>query len=76
MGLSVMGIPYSFAIALGIAVLDLMPVLGSGGIFLPWAAIALVMGNFPTAIGTALLYVIFTARRSRRAVFYGCRARN
>ena len=63
-GLSIMGISYSFAIALGIAVFDLMPVLGTGGILLPWAAIALVMGDFPRAIGVALLYVVITAVRN------------
>ena len=64
LGLSILKIPYAFAIALGIAIFDLMPILGTGGILLPWAVILLVMGNFPLAVGVALLYIILTAVRN------------
>ena len=64
LGLSILNIPYALAIALGIAIFDLMPILGTGGILLPWAVILLVMGNFPLAIGVALLYVAITAIRN------------
>ena len=64
LGLSVLKIPYALAISLGIAIFDLMPILGTGGILLPWAVILLVMGNIPLAIGVALLYVAITAIRN------------
>ena len=64
LGLSIMKIPYALAIGLGIAVFDLMPVLGTGGILLPWAAVLLVMGNFPLSLGILLLYIIITAVRN------------
>lgn len=64
LGLSILNIPYAFAIALGIAIFDLMPILGTGGILLPWSAVLLIMGNFPLAIGVALLYIIITAIRN------------
>lgn len=64
LGLSVLKIPYSLAIGFGIAVFDLMPVLGTGGILLPWTVILLVMGNIPLGIGVGLLYVIITAVRN------------
>lgn len=63
-GLSILKIPYSLAIGLGIAVFDLMPVLGTGGILLPWAAVLLVVGNFPLSLGILLLYIIITAVRN------------
>lgn len=63
-GLSVLRIPYALGIAFGIAVFDLMPILGTGGILLPWAAVLLIMGNFPLAIGIALLYIIITVVRN------------
>lgn len=63
-GLSILKIPYALAIGLGIAVFDLMPVLGTGGILLPWAAVLLVMGNFPLSLGILLLYIIITAVRN------------
>lgn len=64
LGLSILKIPYALAIALGIAIFDLMPILGTGGILLPWSVILLVMGNFPLAVGIALLYVIITVVRN------------
>lgn len=64
LGLTLLRIPYAFAIALGIAIFDLMPILGTGGILLPWSVILLVMGNIPLAIGIALLYVVITIVRN------------
>lgn len=63
-GLLILRIPYAVVIAIGIAVFDLMPVLGTGGILLPWAVILLFMGNIPLAIGIALLYVIIAVVRN------------
>lgn len=64
LGLTLLGIPYAFAIALGIAIFDLMPILGTGGILLPWAVVLLVQGNIPLAIGMVLLYVVITIVRN------------
>lgn len=63
-GLSLLKIPYAGAIAFGIAVFDLLPVLGTGGILLPWAVILVLMGNFPLAIGILVLYIVITAVRN------------
>ena len=63
-GLSVLKIPYSFAIGLGIAIFDLMPILGTGGILIPWCVILLVMGNFPMGLSIGLLYIIISAIRN------------
>lgn len=63
-GFSILGIPYALVIALAIAIFDLMPVLGVGGILLPWATILLISGNIPLAIGILVLYVIITAVRN------------
>lgn len=63
-GLLMLRIPYAILLALGIAVFDILPVLGTGGILLPWAVILLVMGNVPLAIGIVVLYIIITAIRN------------
>lgn len=63
-GLSILKIPYSLAIAFGIALFDLMPVLGTGGILLPWTAIALVIGNYGMALGVGILYIVITVVRN------------
>lgn len=62
-GLSILKVPYSLVIAFAIALFDLMPVLGTGGILLPWAVVALVLGNYGMAAGVAILYLIITVIR-------------
>ncbi len=42
--------------ALGIAVIDALPILGSGAVLLPWAAIALTMGRPLRALGLMGVY--------------------
>lgn len=63
-GMSLLQVPYPLGVAFGIALFDLMPVLGTGGILLPWAVIALVMGNYVMAVGVALLYVVIAIVRN------------
>ena len=53
--LLVMGYRYAFLIALGTAVIDILPVLGTGTVLIPWAVITLLAGD--TVRGVALLCV-------------------
>lgn len=57
-GFTIMRIPYAPLIALLVAVFDILPILGVGGILLPWTAILLIMENIPLAIGMLILYLI------------------
>lgn len=54
---------YYVWIAVGIAVFDILPVAGSGGILVPWALLSLVMGNYKQAIGLMVVYAIITVIR-------------
>jgi sporulation integral membrane protein YtvI len=63
-GLSILKIPYELGLAFGIAVFDLMPVLGVGGILLPWGGIALILGNLKMGIGIIALYLVIAAVRN------------
>jgi len=63
-GLLLLDIPYAVGIALLIAVIDIMPVLGTGLVLIPWAIIAAVLRMFPTAIGVAMLYIIMLVVRN------------
>ncbi len=63
-GLSLLRIPYALGLAFGIAVFDLMPILGVGGILLPWSVIALALGNFGMALGGLALYLVIAAVRN------------
>ncbi len=63
-GLTLLKIPYALGLSFGIAVFDLMPILGVGGILLPWSLVALVMGNYPMALGVLVLYLVIAAVRN------------
>ncbi|MBE6741197.1 MAG: sporulation integral membrane protein YtvI [Ruminococcaceae bacterium] len=61
--LSLLGImknSYFVFIAALIAIFDILPIAGSGGILIPWALFSLVMGNFKQAIGLIIMYVVIT----------------
>lgn len=63
-GLTIMDIEYAGMIALLIAVLDILPVLGTGSILIPWSIISLFLGNYSSALGIALLYIVITIIRN------------
>ncbi|MBR5317450.1 MAG: sporulation integral membrane protein YtvI [Lachnospiraceae bacterium] len=63
-GFQILGIPYAPIIALIISVFDILPVLGTGGILLPWTVVLLVMKNYPMGIGMFVLYLIITIIRN------------
>ena len=63
-GLSLMKIPYAGLIAAGIAIFDLMPILGTGGVLIPWTVIAVVVGEYGMALGVAALYIVITIVRN------------
>lgn len=43
-------------LALGVAVLDALPVFGTGTVLIPWAMVAMMTGEFPLGLGLLLLY--------------------
>jgi predicted PurR-regulated permease PerM len=62
-GFWILGIPNPFLFGVLIAIVDVMPILGTGAILLPWAIISLVIGNTKIGVGLLLLYVLITAVR-------------
>ncbi|MDU5107995.1 sporulation integral membrane protein YtvI [Clostridium sp.] len=63
-GLSILRIENAITIALLIACVDILPVLGTGGIVIPWIFIELFKGNIPLAIGLTIVYVTITVIRN------------
>lgn len=63
-GLSLLRIPNASIIAAIIAIIDILPVLGTGSILIPWAIISAVLGNIPLAIGIVVLYLTITIIRN------------
>lgn len=61
--IGVMDNGYVFMIAIAIAVFDILPVAGSGGILIPWAVVSVILGNYPQAIGLIIIYVVITVIR-------------
>lgn len=54
---------YAAIIAVGIAIFDILPVAGSGGILIPWAILSLVFGNPAQAVGLIVIYVVISVIR-------------
>ena len=50
------GTKYAVLVALGIAVLDFLPVFGTGTVLVPWAIIKILNGNYTTAIILLVLW--------------------
>ncbi len=63
-GMCLFQIPYPTVVALLIAVFDILPFLGTGGVLIPWALICLFTGNVPLGIGIFVLYIIITVVRN------------
>lgn len=57
-GLEILQVNYSFFIAFVIALIDLLPIFGTGAVFWPWALIDAISGNYLNAIGIMIIYVV------------------
>lgn len=57
-GLSILGVKYSFLFAIIIAFVDAIPVFGTGTFLLPWALYHLITGNFKMTAGLAIIYAV------------------
>ena len=63
-GFLVMKIEYAFILAAAVAVIDLLPVLGTGTVLVPWSIILLAAGDTFKGIGILLLYLITVVVRN------------
>ncbi len=62
-GLLILRVPYALLIAVCIAVLDALPVLGSGLILLPWSVYHIVFGIHGLGFGLLILYIVAASAR-------------
>lgn len=62
-GLLILGVPSPFLIGIAVALVDILPVLGSGTILIPWAIYSLFIQNYFLGIGLLILYAIITVIR-------------
>jgi sporulation integral membrane protein YtvI len=62
-GLLVLRVDYAITIALIIGIVDILPYLGTGAVFVPWIIYSAVSGDVPFAIGLGILYIIVLVQR-------------
>jgi len=62
-GFTILNVHYALLIALGITVMDALPILGSGLVMIPWIGYQLFFGSLPMGIGLALIYVLLIFTR-------------
>lgn len=71
-GFWITGQPYGLLLALGLAVMDFIPIIGAGTVMVPWAFIDLFTGNFSTAVGLMVIWgIIALFRRVMEPKFVG-----
>lgn len=55
--------PYPLLLAVLIAIIDALPILGTGTVLLPWAVFSAITGNLGLGIGLLVTYVVITVVR-------------
>lgn len=62
-GLLILDIKYPLAIALLIIVVDIMPILGTGSVLVPWGSYLILTGNVYMGVGLIVLFLVITVFR-------------
>lgn len=57
-GFLILGVKNAPAAAAVVAVIDILPILGTGTVVIPWAVISLIKKDFFMAAGLAVLYIV------------------
>lgn len=63
-GLLILRVNNAVPVALGVAVFDILPVLGTGGIVIPWSLVSFLTGNTFLGVGLLILYAVITIIRN------------
>ncbi|WP_291574029.1 sporulation integral membrane protein YtvI [Clostridium sp. UBA4548] len=58
LGLSILKVKYALIIAILISIIDLLPVLGTGIVIIPWAIYNLLVGKIFLAVGLVLMWLV------------------
>lgn len=61
--LTIIKAPYPILIAMGISILDILPILGSGIVMVPWSIISFIVGNNQMGINLAIVFAILVIIR-------------
>ena len=55
-GLTLLDVEYAFIMAMVISVVDVLPILGTGTVLVPWAIFSFLTSNTPLGVGLLILY--------------------
>ncbi|MGI6668830.1 MAG: sporulation integral membrane protein YtvI [Acetivibrionales bacterium] len=58
LGLSIIGVKYALLLAFIIAVIDALPILGTGTVLIPWSLYLLFTGNYSFGLYILVLYLV------------------
>lgn len=64
MGLLILRIRYGMLWSLAIALVDMIPVLGTGTVLVPWSTICYLQGDKARAVGLLAVYIVISVTRS------------
>lgn len=71
-GFLITGQPYSLLLALGLAALDFIPILGAGAVLIPWAVLALITGDYRSTVEMLVIWgIVAVFRRVMEPKFVG-----
>jgi len=62
-GLNILGVNYALTIGIIVGLLDLLPILGPGTVFIPWAVFVLLMGELRFGLSLLILYGVLIGIR-------------
>lgn len=62
-GMLIFGVANPLAVAALIAVIDILPVLGTGTVLIPWAIVGFIFNDYKIGFGMIILYLVITAVR-------------
>ncbi len=62
-GFTILRVRYSVILAIVISIVDMLPILGTGTVLVPWSIFSLLLGNSRLCVGLLILYGIITLIR-------------
>lgn len=63
LGFSIIGQSYALILAIAVSIIDVLPVLGTGTVLIPWGIISILTGSTWKGIAIILLYIVVTVIR-------------
>ncbi|WP_409304487.1 sporulation integral membrane protein YtvI [Peribacillus sp. SCS-155] len=62
-GLWLLKVPYTLLLSLLIVLVDILPILGTGSVLVPWAIVAIFQGDQQLGIGLLVMFIVITVVR-------------